>query len=941
MASEYARFYKCDLQVQTPEDPRNWDANDPIRVGNPRNEADLQDKARQFLRRCHEVDLEVIAVTDHNFAARINERDLFLTHLIQQNQTVARELNRDPLVIFPGFEVDIGFHLVCIFEAGTLLLQVSDHLTTLGLPPAARFMNGRPAPLRSNNQPVTCDEVLRVVQKQYGGLVIAAHAFSNDGIANEGRDAEDFRHDKLLAVEVNEVPLVGRAKHILLANDETWSRRRRLAYVMSSDCKKLRPTNHTDCNYIGYRHTWIKMSQPSIEALRQAFLDQAHAIAEGRPDESRIQFGDNRPENKFTHPRIRSIKVLDAGFLKDQEHEFSPHLNALIGGRGAGKSSIVEYLRLSLDRSESILGHLATSNFEKLKRTLEPAGKVEVGLQKDDKFWRIEFTLASGPKIVEGEAIPDIARFFPIRILSQGEISELAEDRTARARIIDDLIRSQLDGTSRQAADITRQIRLLDEKILRKAELEERKKILETERLDLKGKIERLKQLEQPLKNWNTRLTEKELIETLRTQYEETCQTIELLSLPPNLQTSTQQPTDSVLDPGIRKVVADFNALTADLVQRLNDALGEYKQGITALLESQPVVDWQNEFAEAEAGYEQLKQELVAQGTDPDAYLEYQKQLKAREDSITVVNKELADIAALANKRDDELARLEQIWDLASQARETIARQLTDAVPKTKEGTPFVRVSVARFGDDREFAQKLKDLPKDRRRVSEEEWGSFDERRRLILPDDSFLARVVANTAAGTSAARTFLSWVHQLRVGRQPEGCPWMPNDRKTKALLEWCKPSIDADLSLWCQPDRVRVELYRQDGTFAGEMEQGLSVGQRCTAILALLLAQDDAPAIIDQPENDLDNEFVFRELVPLLRRIKETRQVIVATHNANIPVNADAELIVALEARGGRGEVLAIGALDREKVRAAVKEILEGSEEAFRRRSEKYGF
>ena len=295
----------------------------------------------------------------------------------------------------------------------------------------------------------------------------------------------------------------------------------------------------------------------------------------------------------------------------------------------------------------------------------------------------------------------------------------------------------------------------------------------------------------------------------------------------------------------------------------------------------------------------------------------------------------------LATTRQGELAKLEQIWKVGSNAREEIARQLTDAVPKTKQGTPFVKVSVARFGDDREFAQRLKDLPKDRRRVSEDDWGAFDERRRMILPDDSFLAGVVANTPATTSAVQTFLSWIAELRVGRQPQGCPWGSSDRRTRALLEWCKPSLDAELSLWCQPDRVRVELYRQDGSLAGEMEQGLSVGQRSTAILALLLAQDDAPAIIDQPENDLDNEFVFRELVPLLRRIKESRQVIVATHNANIPVNGDAELIIALEARNGRGEVLAVGALDRKNVRAAVEEILEGSEEAFRRRSEKYGF
>jgi len=122
---------------------------------------------------------------------------------------------------------------------------------------------------------------------------------------------------------------------------------------------------------------------------------------------------------------------------------------------------------------------------------------------------------------------------------------------------------------------------------------------------------------------------------------------------------------------------------------------------------------------------------------------------------------------------------------------------------------------------------------------------------------------------------------------------------------------------------------------------------VGQKCTAILALLLAQDSAPAVIDQPEDELDNEFTYRELVPLLRRVKEERQLLIATHDPNIPVNGDAELIHALEARGGRGIVKeiggarAVGALDRPAVRRAVEEIMEGSEEAFRRRYEKYGF
>jgi hypothetical protein len=112
-------------------------------------------------------------------------------------------------------------------------------------------------------------------------------------------------------------------------------------------------------------------------------------------------------------------------------------------------------------------------------------------------------------------------------------------------------------------------------------------------------------------------------------------------------------------------------------------------------------------------------------------------------------------------------------------------------------------------------------------------------------------------------------------------------------------------------------------------------------------MLLARDDVPVIIDQPEEDLDNEFIYRELVPLIRRVKEQRQIVFVSHNANIPVNADAELIASLEVRDGRGvqktlkDELAVGGLDRSAVRNAVEEIMEGSEEAFRKRYEKYGF
>ncbi len=124
MSHEYQgmRWLKCDLQVQTPEDSAHW-ADDDLRLGEPRRpkvdgvhcENSIQEKARIFLTRCHELKLDVIGITDHNFSQKTDPRDWFLTHLVEQNKRVAREVGRNPLVIFPGFEVSIGYHVLCLF----------------------------------------------------------------------------------------------------------------------------------------------------------------------------------------------------------------------------------------------------------------------------------------------------------------------------------------------------------------------------------------------------------------------------------------------------------------------------------------------------------------------------------------------------------------------------------------------------------------------------------------------------------------------------------------------------------------------------------------------------------------------------------------------------------------------------------------------------------
>jgi hypothetical protein len=119
-------------------------------------------------------------------------------------------------------------------------------------------------------------------------------------------------------------------------------------------------------------------------------------------------------------------------------------------------------------------------------------------------------------------------------------------------------------------------------------------------------------------------------------------------------------------------------------------------------------------------------------------------------------------------------------------------------------------------------------------------------------------------------------------------------------------------------------------------------LSDGQKHTIMLTIaMLAESNIPLVIDQPEDDLDNAFIFTAVVRVLRAIKERRQVILVTHNANIAVLGDAELLLPMKRNGDGGEVFDFGSVDKTETKRAALNILEGGETAFQRRREIYGY
>jgi hypothetical protein len=161
------------------------------------------------------------------------------------------------------------------------------------------------------------------------------------------------------------------------------------------------------------------------------------------------------------------------------------------------------------------------------------------------------------------------------------------------------------------------------------------------------------------------------------------------------------------------------------------------------------------------------------------------------------------------------------------------------------------------------------------------------------------------------------------------------------------------DLDLSMRIEelelPATTKIELNTAPDNELPTWQtlEALSTGQKATAVLLLLLLESEAPLVVDQPEDDLDNRFITEGVVPIMRQEKRRRQFVFSTHNANIPVLGDAELILGLAASGEGKEGHAkispahMGSIDARPVRELVEEILEGGKAAFEMRRSKYGF
>jgi energy-coupling factor transporter ATP-binding protein EcfA2 len=168
-------------------------------------------------------------------------------------------------------------------------------------------------------------------------------------------------------------------------------------------------------------------------------------------------------------------------------------------------------------------------------------------------------------------------------------------------------------------------------------------------------------------------------------------------------------------------------------------------------------------------------------------------------------------------------------------------------------------------------------------------------------------------------------------------EACAFGPE--RARKILDAFRENVDPlELEVVEIEDQVRIELNvatSEEPIFKDAAD--LSRGQKCTALLPLLLARTDNPLIIDQPEDNLDNHFIYETVVNSIQRLKGQRQMIFITHNANIPVLADADLVIVMNSDGKIGYIEKSGSVD--ECRDEIVDLLEGGEEAFDLRRKRY--
>lgn len=617
--------------------------------------------------------------------------------------------------------------------------------------------------------------------------------------------------------------------------------------------------------------------------------------------------------------RLRRLTII-GGFLDGVDIEFAPGLNCIIGGRGTGKTTILEFIRYALGQFPGDPN--GRRSIESLVNGNLGGGRIRLAIEtKEGLTYTVSRTTGEEPVVLDSKGNPtDITLasggIFSADVYGQNQVEGIADDPISQLRLLDNF---EAEAIHQDDLEIQRIVSAL------KANAHE---CVEAQKSvgGLADELGTLQSLEARLKEFKV---------------------------------STGQDADTVNQAHEQKSQRDRERRA---IVAATELLDEYQRDIGALIGRlgpgiAPIFD-RDTVAGANADAMKALRDIIVQcGRESDRLLgEAQKQVRA---AGTHFQSEAAKLGAAHKAQDMAFDNLIEKYKVAmgqSAERAALEKRRNELLAKRKvhdqkvgelqrqlkarEGL-LARLSEARnhrFAIRKSVADRINAEVSPQIQVRIEQYGNTQEYQSLLessLRNAAVQHRVVSGKIAGRVAPKEFAEIVRRGDAEALVDRAE-LSRDQARKVVSALAGSPALYDYETVELIDLPCIEL--QDG---GEYKNSLtlSTGQKCTSILPILLLDSEKPLLVDQPEDNLDNRFVFTTVVQRIREVKRSRQLIFITHNPNIPVLGDADKVVVMVSTGKSGHVQTTGSVD--ECKQDIVTLLEGGEEAFKERRKRYDY
>ncbi|MEM1023768.1 MAG: TrlF family AAA-like ATPase [Myxococcota bacterium] len=921
MKDQGAHFYRTDFQVHSPRDP-NW------RGERPRTETERQLYSNEFVARCRQVGLHAIAITDHHdlgFYPYVKEAAE--NELTEDGGPLPEE---DRLVVFPGMEltVSVPCQALVVFDAGVSLEELR------AVPPALGIVVSDPSepthlPTERLTHISSLDDIYNRLDEHpflKGRFIVLPHV-GNRGNFSLLRTGFAPRYVSMPCVGGfvdGELSALNEGnRRIVEGKDPAWGYKK-LGVFQTSDSRSR------DFTQLGRASTWVKWAKPTAEAIRQACLASESRIAQEQP--------------AYPSSRIEFVRVSNSKFLGPVDLALNPQYCAVIGGRGTGKSSLLEYIRWALcDQPASDLDDddpVLKRRHDLVAATLAQIGAtVDVGYSKNGvrhvvrrKSHPQELLLKIDAEEYRQVSEEEVRSLLPIQAYSQKQLSGVGARQSELKRMLEGPSRDELRRLNQQLESARAAMRGLFSSFQEHRRAKAEVGRLAVELSSLSRQIERLRKSMKDVSPSDLQVIERQ------SKYDDERRLLEdwtsrLSAMQGELRTRAAALSEQAFpepDDGpnaalfhdlagvLEKIFADASRLLSDAADDNTAAQSEVRRLTEA---------WRNNWREQQREYERAS-ERYEQYRD---LLRKVEELEERKAELEQQKKEASSrVSDSENSAEAFFEKRSLLGELAVRIGNVLQQQ---SRLLTSQSKGRLRVQVERFVTFDEIAEKLRTAFK----------GSKVRGTRTDELVDS-LSSCESRLSAWTELQDELLHILH-----KDPSDSfetPRLHTVGFSSKELEAIGRSMSAgewlELAVLLPADRVLSEYSPREGEFIRFSDA--SAGQQATTLLFILLNQDGPPLIIDQPEDDLDNK-VIPEIVEEVWSAKGRRQLVFSSHNANLVVNGDAELVAVFDHRVANdhsgGQIEAQGAIDLPDVRSRITSVMEGGKAAFELRKAKYGF